>query len=163
MIERAYRLGEQLGLSVWTEDEAGPYRTQPYQGKTWHPQGEPLKQPHEYFPNGTAKIITLFHPSNGNVRVKGVESTPNQVLHGWLEDRLSEIVAALPPAIHPDSAASNRAIWERWRQDLTVKFTLPETLPPLRLLLVCDNLAGHKTPAFVVWLCEHGILPLYTP
>ncbi|WP_170944143.1 hypothetical protein [Leptolyngbya sp. BC1307] len=108
MIERAYRLGEQLGLSVWTEDEAGPYRTQPYQGKTWHPQGEPLKQPHEYFPNGTAKIITLFHPSNGNVRVKGVESTPNQVLHGWLEDRLSEIVAALPPAIHPDSAESDR-------------------------------------------------------
>lgn len=52
---------------------------------------------------------------------------------------------------------------ESWRQDLTVKFTFPESLPPLRLLLVCDNLAGHKTPSFVVWLCEQGILPLYTP
>ena len=163
MIERAYRLGEQLGLSVWTQDEAGPYRTQPYQGKDWQPQGEPLKQPHEYFPNGTAKIITLFHPSDGNVRVQGVESTPNQVLHAWLKTNLSEIVAALPPSSVVDSDESDRMIWESWRQDLTVKFTLPEVLPPLRLLLVCDNLAGHKTPAFVVWLCEHGILPLYTP
>jgi hypothetical protein len=36
-------------------------------------------------------------------------------------------------------------------------------LPPLRMLLVLDNLAGHKTPAFVCWLFEHGIMPLYTP
>lgn len=163
MIERAYRLGEQLGLSVWTQDEAGPYRTQPYQGKDWQPQGEPSKQPHEYFPNGTAKIMTLFHPSDGNVLVQGVEATPNQVLHAWLKTNLSEIVAELPASSTVDSAQSNRMIWDSWRQDLTVKFTLPETLPPLRMLLVCDNLAGHKTPAFVLWLCEHGILPLYTP
>jgi len=32
-----------------------------------------------------------------------------------------------------------------------------------RLLLVLDNLAGHLTPAFVLWLFEHGIIPLYTP
>jgi len=31
------------------------------------------------------------------------------------------------------------------------------------MLLVLDNLAGHKTPAFVCWLFEHGIMPLYTP
>lgn len=163
MIERAYRLGEQSGLAVWTEDEAGPYRTQPYQGKDWHPQGETLKQPHEYFPNGTAKIMTLFHPRDGNVRIKGTLSTANPVLHAWLKEHLSEIVDALPPATALHSDVDNRAIWESWRQDLTVKFTLPESLPPLRLLLVCDNLAGHKTPAFVLWLCEHGILPLYTP
>ena len=42
-------------------------------------------------------------------------------------------------------------------------FTLPENLPPLPLLLVWDNLAGHKTPAMVLWLCQHGIMPLYTP
>ena len=36
-------------------------------------------------------------------------------------------------------------------------------LPPLRLLLIMDNLAGHKTRAFVEWLCAHGVLPLYTP
>ncbi|MBV8716907.1 MAG: hypothetical protein JOZ65_17750 [Chloroflexi bacterium] len=26
-----------------------------------------------------------------------------------------------------------------------------------------DNLAGHLTARFVVWLFEHGIMPLYTP
>ncbi|MFO0875960.1 MAG: hypothetical protein U0840_01190 [Gemmataceae bacterium] len=26
-----------------------------------------------------------------------------------------------------------------------------------------DNLAGYKTPAFVLWLFAHGILPLFTP
>ena len=36
-------------------------------------------------------------------------------------------------------------------------------MPPLRLLLVLDNLSGHHTPSFVMWLCEHGIMPLYTP
>ena len=42
-------------------------------------------------------------------------------------------------------------------------FTLPHDLPPLRLLLVWDNLTGHKTPDLVLWLCAHGVMPLYTP
>ena len=31
------------------------------------------------------------------------------------------------------------------------------------MLLVLDNLAGHKTPELVCWLFDHGIMPLYTP
>ena len=31
------------------------------------------------------------------------------------------------------------------------------------MLLVLDNLAGHKSPAFVLWLFSMGIMPLYTP
>lgn len=31
------------------------------------------------------------------------------------------------------------------------------------MLLVLDNLAGHKPPAFVAWLVSQEILPLYTP
>ncbi len=108
-------------------------------------------------------IMTLFHPADGQVRVKGVESTANKVLHPWLKQNLTELLADLPPPIQSISDEEHRAIWEGWRQGLTVKFTLPEELPPLRLLLIWDNLTGHKTPAFVVWLCEHGILPLYTP
>ena len=46
---------------------------------------------------------------------------------------------------------------------LTRPFTLPHDLPPLRLLLVWDNLTGHKTPELVLWLCAHGVMPLYTP
>ena len=37
---------------------------------------------------------------------------------------------------------------------------------PLRLaedLAVLDNLSGHKTPSLVLWLVEHGVMPLYTP
>ena len=59
--------------------------------------------------------------------------------------------------------AENRAIWERWQEGLSVKWTLQEKLPPLRMLLVLDNLSGHKTPQLVHWLMEQGIMLLYTP
>ena len=35
--------------------------------------------------------------------------------------------------------------------------------PPLRLILIWDNLAGQRSPEIVYWLCAQGILPLYTP
>jgi hypothetical protein len=31
------------------------------------------------------------------------------------------------------------------------------------MLLVWDNLTGHYTPDFVLWLFAHGIMPLFTP
>jgi len=31
------------------------------------------------------------------------------------------------------------------------------------MLLVLDNLIGHKSPALMCWLFAHGIMPLYTP
>ena len=46
---------------------------------------------------------------------------------------------------------------------MTEPITLPEALPRLRMLLVWDNLKGHLTPALVLWLFAHGIMPLYTP
>jgi len=36
-------------------------------------------------------------------------------------------------------------------------------MPPLRLILVWDNLAGHLSAELVMWLFAHGVLPLYTP
>ena len=44
-----------------------------------------------------------------------------------------------------------------------MQITLLAEPPPLRLLLVLDNLAGHRSQAFVLWLLRHGIMPLYTP
>ena len=44
-----------------------------------------------------------------------------------------------------------------------LRATLPAQLPPLRVLLVLDNLAGHKTPGLVLWLFAHGVMPLHTP
>ena len=57
----------------------------------------------------------------------------------------------------------NHAAWEAWQADLTVKFTLPDRLPTLRALLIIDNLAGHKTPAFVLQILALGVMPVYTP
>jgi hypothetical protein len=165
LIEDAYRLGEGLGLSVWCTDQAGPFQTVPYPGQSWRPEGDPARLPHEYLRAGTAKILTLFHPADGHVRLHGVTTCPNTVLHGWLKRELTAILAELPtpPAPSAQDEAAVRTAWERWQEGLTVKPTLLSKLPPLRMLLVLDNLAGHKTPGFVCWLFAHGIMPLYTP
>jgi hypothetical protein len=162
LIEDAYRLGGGLGLPVWCTDQAGPFPTMPYPGQSWQPAGEPARLPHEYLRDGTAKVLTLFHPADGRVRLHGVTSCPNTVLHPWLKRELAAILAGMPESNAMAEAASRRS-WERWQDGLTIKPTLLSTLPPLRMLLVLDNLAGHKTPALVCWLFEHGIMPLYTP
>lgn len=159
MIEAAYA---QDVLPVYTEDEAGPYQTIPYPGSHWHPAGHPARYPHEYVRNGTAKQLTLFHPASGQVRVKGVRSAPNAVLHPWLQAELTAILAGLPaPVVVPPE--ENRRRWERWQEGLSVRITLPQELPPLRMLLVWDNLTGHYTVDLVLWLFAHGIMPLFTP
>jgi transposase len=150
-------------LAVWCEDEAGPFQAVPHPGNSWRPQGEPATQPHEYVRGGTAKILTLFEPASGRVHVQPVSRGTNALLHPWLKTRLGDIVAALPAGAAPLHRRKNRRLWQAWQEGLTVRFTLPADLPPLRLLLIWDNLTGHKTPELVLWLCEHGIMPLYTP
>src|SRR4051812_15850095 len=96
LIEQAYTLGAQLGLSVWCEDEAGPFQAVPHPGVSWRPRGQPATQPHEYIRGGTTKILTLFHPASGQVRLQPAAPGTNAVLHPWLRERLSAILAALP-------------------------------------------------------------------
>jgi len=64
------------------------------------------------------------------------------VLHAWLE---SELLASWTRCQTAKSLPEddNRAAWERWQAGLIIKPTLCDTLPPLRLLLIMDNLAGH--------------------
>ncbi|WP_368733637.1 transposase [Deinococcus alpinitundrae] len=107
-------------------------------------------------------MLILFHPASGHVRVRGVTSGTNAVLHPWLQQTLFEVLDTLPVAT-PLPPAENRAIWEHWQEGLSVKWTLRETLPPLRMLLVLDNLSRHKTLKLVHWLMEQGMMPLYTP
>ena len=162
MIEAAYRTGEAMGLPVWCTDQAGPYQTIPYAGQSWRPEGQPARLPHEYLRDGTAKARTLFRPADGHVRVKGVTACPNAVLHPWLKRELAEVLSAMPePPAEP--AVGWRATWARWQEGLTVRPALLAELAPLRMLLVLDNLAGHKTPELVCWLFAHGIMPSYTP
>lgn len=106
--------------------------------------------------------MTLFHPADGRVLLKGVEHTTNAVVHDWLETQLLSILAELPPAVQRP-AHLERALWEQWREGLQCTVTLPRQLPSLRLLLIMDNLVGHKNPAWLLWCFAHGILPLYTP
>jgi hypothetical protein len=161
LIEDAYTAGASLGLAVWCEDEAGPFQAVPRPGSSWQPEGRPARQPHEYLRGGTAKVLTLFRPADGRVRIEGATTCPNSVLHPWLKRELSAIVADLP-ALAP-KADTSREAWLRWQAGLRVRITLPEELPPLRVLLVLDNLAGHHTPELVLWLFAHGVMPLFTP
>src|SRR4051794_20025310 len=179
LIEQASTLGAQVGLPVWCEDEAGPFQAVPHPGVSWQPREHPAQQPHEYIRGGTTKVLTLFHPASGQVRLQPAPRCTDAVLHPWLRERLSAILAALPrPGSSLDPAvtraawpavtraawpAMTRAAWTVWQAGLTRPFPLPHALPPLRLWLVWDNLTGHKTPDLVLWLCAHGVMPLYTP
>lgn len=157
-------MGEALGLPVWCEDEAGPYQAIPQPGHSWQRQAQPARQPHEYVRGGTAKLLTLLHPADGEVRALPVERAPNSVLHPWFKQELTAILATLPPLSPGDAEArATPAYWEAWQAGLSVRPTLPAELPPLRLLLVLDNLSGHKSVELVSWLFQHGVMPLYTP
>lgn len=162
MIEKAYQTGEKLELAVWVQDEAGPYQTKPYPGESWQPEGHPVHQPHEYIRNGTAKMLTLFHPVTGQVRVQGVIHATNAVLHPWVKEQVLEILNELPEKPLMDEE-TNRQLWKVWQEGLSQQIPLLEKLPSLRMLLIWDNLQGHHTPEMVIWLIEHGVMPLYTP
>jgi hypothetical protein len=141
----------------------------PDPGNRWEPQAHPRRQPHEYLRLGTVKLLTLFRPATGQVRVKGVRSCPNTVLHAWLKSALDALLATLPEPIPLQDPLAQRARWMRWmrgmrwQEGLRVKITLPAVLPPLRLLLVGDTLTGRHTPELVLWLFARGVMVLYPP
>jgi transposase len=157
-IELAYRLAEAAGIPVWCQDEAGPYGTVPYPGASWEKQGQPARLAHEYARNGTAKLLTLFRPASGEVRGKGVRTATNAVLHPWLQSELSAILASLPEVTLAEEERPALARWETW-----LGRPPRHPLPPLRLILVWDNLAGHRRWSMVRWLFRQGIMPLSTP
>src|SRR5262249_30763735 len=157
LIEQAYAGAEAAGVAVWGEDEAGPYQTVPMAGQSWAPLGKARCQPHEYERTGTAKLLTRFRPATGQVRAKGVTSAANAVLHPWLRAELERVLADLPAVTTPEADRPAVAQWQTWEGH-----PCPD-LPPLRLILVWDNLAGHLSPELVIWLSHHGVLPLSTP
>jgi hypothetical protein len=151
---------EAAGVAGYCEDEAGPYQTVPYPGQSWEPQAHPARQPHEYERTGTAKLLTLVRPATGQVRAKGVTRATNAVLHPWLKAELELVLAALPVVTAPEAARPLLAQWATWLGPYRYG---PLPMPPLRLILVWDNLAGHLSTELVLWLFAHGVLPLYTP
>lgn len=137
-------------------DEAGPNTTTPIRAN-WQVQLHTKRYPDEYPRDGTAKLLTLFHPATGCVRVKGVTSTTNVVLHDGLKAELTDILAHLPEPC----PVLEGATWASWRDAIGGQVADFTHLPPLRMILIMDNLTGQKSPEFVVCLFPHGILPLW--
>lgn len=126
--------------------------------------GCPLKQPHEYVKGEPVRLLTLFHPKTGYVIGEGVKRCPNTVLQPWLQEKIEAILEQFPVKFGcKESKKARYEKWKKWQEGLKMPFTLPKDLPSLRMLLILDNLKGHKTPSFVLWLVEHGVMPLYTP
>jgi transposase len=159
VIERAYLIGEQLGLQVWCEDEAGPYQTIPQPGWSWQFENQPARQAHQYLRGETAKLLTLFRPAIGELRAQAVKQSTNAILHPWLQRELTAILKQCPPA--PEAVPLGRR-WQDW-DIYPAADQLDRFFPPVRMLLIWDNLAGHKSHSMVQWCAEHGILLLSTP
>jgi hypothetical protein len=102
----------------------------------------------------------LFRPATGQVRAKGVRRATNAVLHPWLKAELERALATLPVVTVPETERPLLAQWATWLGPYRYG---PLPMPPLRLILVWDNLAGHLSTELVLWLFAHGVLPLYTP
>jgi hypothetical protein len=108
---------------------------------------------------GTAKLLTLFRPATGDGRATEVTRTTNALRHPWLQAELTAMLRALPPPSPQRPSAPFIPDWWDRRQSRKDR----DDDPPLRLILIWDNLAGHKSVDLVYWLCAHRILPLYTP
>jgi hypothetical protein len=106
--------------------------------------------------------LTLFHPATGKLRAQPVQQATNAVLHPWLQAELAAILAALPPVGEPQAPGRRWQDWG-WSEAEVARWESNAPLPPIRLILVWDNLCGHTTPEMVVWCVRQGILLLYTP
>ncbi len=60
----------------------------------------------------------------------------NVVLHQWLQEELATVVQSLPTCTRLLEPEENQRLWKSWQKGLKVRFTLPQDLPPLRMLLV---------------------------
>jgi hypothetical protein len=157
LIEQAYHEAEGAGIAVFCQDEAGPYQAIPRPGAVWRPGTKPARQPNEYVRGGRAKLLTLFRPADGVLRAKPVTSGTDAVLHPWLITELEQALAELPERETPEEERPAAARWATWLGHA------PITAPPLRAILVWDNLAGDLSWSIVRWLFQHGVRPLSTP
>jgi hypothetical protein len=100
-----------------------------------------------------------LRPATGEVRAQAVEHSTNAVLHPWLKGELEAILKQCPAA--PEVVPQGRR-WQDW-DIYPAAEQLDRFFPPVRVLLILDNLAGHKSYRLVQWCAEHGILLLWTP
>jgi hypothetical protein len=63
-----------------------------------------------------------------------------------------------PAPLEQTEVAEQCHQWETW-----LGWQLSDRYPSLRMLLVWDNLAGHRSDKIVSWLFAHGVMPVDTP
>jgi hypothetical protein len=100
------------------------------------------------------------------VRAQGVLAAPTAILHPWLKDQLLQVVAELDrdplPVRVPLPEDQLLPLLRTWQHGWW-SYERPTPAPPLRLLLIWDTRAGHRSSDRVRWLLQHGVWPLYTP
>src|SRR5262249_30981707 len=111
------------------------------------------------------RSVKLFRPATGAARAHAVRSDAHAILQPWLKDHLLHVLAELDR--HPLSVwmalPEDHLLVRTWRHGWWSYEERPKSAPPLRLLLIWDNLARHRSDDLVRWLLQHGIFPLYTP
>lgn len=100
-----------------------------------------------------------MRPATGELRAEPVDQSTHAILHAWLEGELTAILKECPPT--PEQVPEGRR-WQEW-DAFPAAEQLDRMYPPLRLLLIVDNLAGHYSHECVQWCHERGIGLVYTP
>ena len=117
------------------------------QTTTWRQlatDGRTAHYPHEYV-RGDGETVDLVSSCDRSITGQRRHAHPQYGVASLVaSEELTAIIAALPPL-----AAEPIGSLETLAGGLSVRFTLPRGVPPLRMLLIFDNLAGHKTAAFV--------------
>lgn len=93
------------------------------------------------------------------MEARNTRDDTNAILHPWLKRELSAILKQCPDA--PEVVPEGR-YWQDWDIYPAAEY-LDRFFSPVRVLLIWDNLAGHRTQSLVQWCAEHGILRLATP
>lgn len=164
----AGRGAEAGALAVWGEDtRRGRSRARPIRGVAGSPWDD-----HRDGPTSTCATARpqAFDPVGPGLRRGAGErrqelrqrSAPPLALKG----QLAEILASPPPPPPPRSPGTqeNRAEWKSRQEGLSVKVTLPEELPPLRMLCWFWTISpGTKRPSLCCGMFARGIMVLYTP
>ncbi len=104
--------------------------------------GQPTARPHAYIRGGTGQAKDAVPARHGRVRAsprrRPQRRAPSLAQGGswWRSWRPCRADAA--------AAEATRACWEAWQAGLRERFTLPADLPPLRALLIWDNLTATR-------------------
>ena len=103
-----------MGLAVWCTDQAGPYQTVPYRRPVVAARGRAGAAAARVPPRRHGQGADAVPPGDGQVRLKGVTSGTNAMLHPWRRRGLTAALEGLPapPAAAADPVA--RLAWERW-------------------------------------------------